>query len=187
MMHLRRAADHASYDTGLALHRKILECAGLSACRSISPNHCSDAWHDHFEVEPGHPQHRCTTISVAGHSLYERGDFAIQPGPGGVNDLSAAVYTQLDERRVKVTGSRFVADKVYRVKLEGAEQVGYRSIVLVGIRDPIMIHNLDPLIAEVRERAQTRFKIAENDVHLNFSIYGRDAVMGKLTDRDRRS
>jgi hypothetical protein len=44
------------------------------------------------------------------------------------------------------------------------------------------------LIAEVRERAQGRFKIAENDVHLNFSIYGRDAVMGKLEpDRDQVS
>jgi len=37
-----------------------------------------------------------------------------------MNDLTNAVFTQLDERRVKVTGSRFVRDETYRVKLEGA-------------------------------------------------------------------
>lgn len=170
------------YDRALALHcGKILECAGLSAvpCDLAEPL-IGRVRRDHFEVEPGHPQHHCTTVSVAGHSLYERGDFAFQPGPGGVNDLSAAVYTQIDERRVKVTGSRFIADKVYRVKLEGAEHVGYRSIVLVGIRDPIMIANLDPLIDEVRGRAEDRFQISAHSVHLNFSVYGRDAVMGAL-------
>jgi len=178
------------YDPGLALHYgKILECAGLSAvpCDLAEPL-IGRIRRDRFEVEPGDPRHRCTTVSVAGHSLYERGDFAFQPGPGGVNDLSNAVYRQLDERRVEVTGSRFVPDKVYRVKLEGAEHVGYRSIVLVGIRDPIMIANLDPLIAEVRGRAEDRFGITRNCVHLNFSIYGRDAVMGALEpDRARVS
>lgn len=170
------------YDVGLSLHcGKILECAGLSAIPvDLAEPLIGRVRRDHFEVEPGHPAHRCTTVSVAGHSLYERGDFAIQPGPGGVNDLTDAVYTQLDERRVKVTGSRFVRDKVFRVKLEGAEQVGFRSIVLTGIRDPIMIGHLDELIAEVRERAQARFQLAERGVHLNLSVYGRDAVMGKL-------
>ena len=178
------------YDIGLALHYgKILECAGLSAvpCDLAEPL-IGRIRRDHFEVEPGHPRHRCTTVSVAGHSLYERGDFALQPGPGGVNDLSNAVYRQLDERRVEVSGSKFIADKVYRVKLEGAEHVGFRSIVLVGIRDPIMIANLDPLIEEVRGRAENRFRIAAQGVHLNFSIYGRDAVMGALEpDRARAS
>ena len=178
------------FDVGLALHYgKILECAGLSAvpCDLAEPL-IGRIRRDHFEVEPAHPQHHCTTVSVAGHSLYERGDFALQPGPGGVNDLSNAVYRQLDERRVAVTGSKFIADKVYRVKLEGAEHVGFRSIVLVGIRDPIMIANLDPLITEVRARAEDRFQIAAKGVHLNFSIYGRDAVMGALEpDRARVS
>ena len=170
------------HDIGLALHYgKILECAGLSAvpCDLAEPL-IGRMRPDHFEVEPGHPQHRCTTVSVAGHSLYERGDFAFQPGPGGVNDLSNAAYRQIDERRVAVSGSRFIADKIYRVKLEGAEHVGYRSIVLVGIRDPIMIANLDPLFADVRARAEDRFRITEKGVHLNFSVYGRDAVMGAL-------
>jgi hypothetical protein len=170
------------YDAGLALHcGKILECAGLSAvpCDLAEPL-LGRVRRDHFEVEPCNPEHRCTTVSVAGHSLYERGDPCLQPGPGGMNDLTAAVFTQLDERRVKVTGSRFVPDAVYRVKLEGAEQLGFRSVVLVGIRDPFMIAALDVLFEHVRERAETRFGLSGKNISLNFSVYGRDAVMGKL-------
>ena len=170
------------YDPGLALHcGKILECAGLSAvpCDLAEPL-LGRMRRDHFEVEPCHPAHRCTTVSVAGHSLYERGDPCLQPGPGGVNDLTDSVFTQLDERRVRVSGSRFVPDATYRVKLEGAERLGYRTVVLVGIRDPHMIAALDRLFAEVRDRAESRFRLSGKGVHLNFSVYGRNAVMGKL-------
>jgi hypothetical protein len=170
------------FDAGLALHcGKILECAGLSAvpCDLAEPL-IGRIRRDHFEVEPCHPDHRCTTVSVAGHSLYERGDPCLQPGPGGMNDLTNAVFTQLDERRVKVSGSRFIPDKTYRVKLEGAEHLGYRSVVLVGIRDPFMIRALDGLFEHVRERAESRFALSAKGVQLNFSVYGRDAVMGNL-------
>ena len=170
------------YDRGLALHcGKILECAGLSAvpCDLAEPL-LGRMRRDHFEVEPCHPAHRCTTVSVAGHSLYERGDPCLQPGPGGMNDLTHTQFSQLDERRVKVTGSRFIPDKVYRVKLEGAERLGFRSVVLTGIRDPYMIAALDGLFTEVRERAEKRFRLSDKGVHLNFSVYGRDAVMGRL-------
>lgn len=170
------------YDKGLALHcGKILECAGLSAVPyDLGEPMIGRLRRDHFVVEPGHASHRCTTVSVAGHSLYERGDPCIQPGPGGINDLTDARFEQLDERSVRVTGSRFVPDAVYRVKLEGAEQVGFRSIVMVGIRDPIMIRELDPLLAETRERAEGRFGLQQSGIHLNFRVYGRDAVMGPL-------
>src|SRR6185436_1916038 len=159
------------YDPGLALHcGKILECAGLSAVPvDLAEPLLGRVRRDHFEVEPCHPAHRCTTVSVAGHSLYERGDPCLQPGPGGVNDLTDSVFTQLDERRVRVSGSRFVPDATYRVKLEGAERLGYRTVVLVGIRDPHMIAALDRLFAEVRDRAESRFRLSGKGVHLNFS------------------
>jgi hypothetical protein len=170
------------FDTGLALHcGKILECAGLSAIPyDLGEPMLGTVHADSFVVEPGNPHHRCTTVSVAGHSLYERGDFEFQPGPGGMNDLSQAVFEQLDERRVRVRGSRFVPDARYRVKLEGAEQVGFRSIVMVGIRDPIMIRELDPLLGETAERAEGRFGMKAQGISLRFRAYGRDAVMGPL-------
>ncbi len=169
------------FDKGLSLHcGKILECAGLSAIPyDLAEPLLGRVRHDHFEVEPCHSDHRCTTVSVAGHSLYERGDPCLQPGPGGMNDLSDATFTQFDDRRVKVTGSRFVPDAVYRIKLEGAQRVGFRSIVMVGIRDPIMISQLDSILAEARTRSEDRFS-ASTGIHLNYRVYGRDAVMGAL-------
>src|SRR5436190_20743502 len=169
------------FDKGLSLHcGKILECAGLSAIPyDLAERLLGRVRHDHFEVEPCHTDHRCTTVSVAGHSLYERGDPCLQPGPGGINDLSDATFTQFDDRRVKVTGSRFVPDAVYRIKLEGAQRVGFRSIVMVGIRDPIMISQLDAILAEARTRSEDRFS-ASTGIHLNYRVYGRDAVMGAL-------
>jgi Acyclic terpene utilisation family protein AtuA len=171
------------FDPGLALHcGKILECAGLSAIPyDLGEPMVGAIGRDSFVVEPGNAHHRCTTVSVAGHSLYERSDFEFQPGPGGVNDLSGARFEQIDERRVRVRGSRFVPDRVYKVKLEGAERVGFRSIVVVGIRDPIMIRELDPLLEETRARAEERFGgLRAQGIHLRFRAYGRDAVMGPL-------
>jgi len=170
------------YDPGLALHcGKILECAGLSAIPyDLGEPMVGCLRRDHFVVEPGNAAHRCTTVSVAGHSLYERGDFELQPGPGGVNDLSQASFEQVDARSVRVRGSRFVPDRVYKVKLEGAEPLGFRSIVMVGIRDPIMIRALDGLLADTAERAEQRFGMAAGGMRLRFRAYGRDAVMGPL-------
>lgn len=170
------------FDQGLALHcGKILECAGLSAIPyDLGEPMVGVLRQDHFVVEPGNPKHRCTTVSVAGHSLYERGDFELQPGPGGVNDLSDTSFEQIDARSVRVRGSRFVRDKVYKVKLEAAEQLGFRSIVMVGIRDPIMIRELDGLLAETQERAEQRFGMQAGGMRLRFRAYGRDAVMGPL-------
>ncbi|HEY8612815.1 MAG TPA: acyclic terpene utilization AtuA family protein, partial [Roseomonas sp.] len=170
------------FDQGLALHcGKILECAGLSAIPyDLGEPMIGTVHRDNFIVEPGNAHHRCTTVSVAGHSLYERGDFEFQPGPGGMNDLSGTSFEQMDERRVRVRGSRFVADPVYKVKLEAAEQLGFRSIVMVGIRDPIMIRELDPLLEETAQRAEERFGLRAQGIHLRFRAYGRDAVMGPL-------
>ena len=169
-------------DAGLALHcGKILECAGLSAIPyDLGEPMIGRVREDHFEVEPGNADNRCTTVSVAGHSLYERSDPFLQAGPGGVNDLTHATFEQLDARRVKVTGSRFVKDSRYRVKLEGAERIGYRSIVIVGIRDAVMIRELDGVIAHARERAEQRFGTRSDGVSMMFRVYGKDGVMGAL-------
>ena len=42
----------------------------------------------------------------------------------------------------------------YSVKLEGAAIVGYRTIFIGGIRDPILIGQLDSYLATIRKRAE---------------------------------
>ncbi len=170
------------FDPGLSLHcGKILECAGLSAVPyDLGEPMIGRVREDHFEMEPGNPESRCTTVSVAGHSLYERSDPFLQAGPGGINDLTHATFEQAGSRIVRVRGSAYIKDSGYRVKLEAAEQVGYRSIVVVGIRDAVMIRELDHVFDHVRERAEERFGLAGNGISLLLRTYGRDGVMGSL-------
>ncbi|MCK8828271.1 DUF1446 domain-containing protein [Natroniella acetigena] len=168
---------------GLALHMgKIMECASIAA----NPGSGSDAMFgilrdDHFLLEPLNPKRRCTTTSVAAHTLYEKTNPTKLHGPGGIIDLSETEFEQYDERTVKVSGSKFIADQDYTVKLEGAKLVGYRTVSIAGTRDPIMIEQLDHIIEVVEDTVKDNFvDLAADDYHLLFRIYGRDGVMGQL-------
>lgn len=170
------------YDTGLALHMgKILECASIAA----TPGSGSDCMfgylgEDYFKLEPLNPIRKCTTLSVAAHTLYEKTNPYVLPGPGGVIDLHDAKFEQVTDSMVKVTGSRFVPSEAYTIKLEGAKKVGYRTVSIAGTRDSIMISQIDEIIEEVRERVQDNFKEADFQYYLDFKVYGKNAVMGSL-------
>lgn len=170
------------FDKGLSLHMaKILEC-GAIAC---DPGSGSDVVlgtlrDDHFIVEPMNPERRATVQSIAAHSMYEKSDPTRLHGPGGYVDLRDVEFTQLDERRVAVSGSKWVADPVYRIKLEGASRVGFRTVAIAGIRDPAALARLDELLAETRRQTAVNFPALDLDRCLHFRVYGRDGVMGDL-------
>lgn len=167
------------FDKGLALHLgKILECAAIAAL----PGSGSDSMlgvlrKDHFEIEPLSDQRVCTTLSVAAHTLYEKSDPYHLPGPGGALDLTDCQFTQIDERTVRVSGTRFVPTESYFVKLEGAKKVGYRTISIAGISDPIMIEKIDEILEGVKERVEDNFKeTGFGAFTLNFNVYGKNGV-----------
>ena len=171
------------FEMGLALHLgKILECASIAA----DPGSGSDSMFgilrkDHFILEPLNPKRSCSTTSVAAHTLYEKENPAKLHGPGGVLDLAQVEFSELDQRRVKVSGSRFIKDESYKLKLEGAKKIGYRTLSIAGTRDPLMIKELDNTIAEVKISVKDNFKqLEKKDYQLLFKIYGRDGVMGEL-------
>jgi hypothetical protein len=171
------------FNPGLALHMgKIMECASIAA----DPGSGSDSMFailkdDHFILEPLNKERKCTTTSVAAHTLYEKTDPYKLAGPGGIIDLSESEFEQIDERRVKVSGSKFIADKNYTLKLEAAKEVGYRTISIAGIRDSIMIKNLDHIIDEVKASVIDNFDYLKKDEYqLLFKVYGKNAVMGNL-------
>ena len=170
------------FDAGLALHMgKILECASIAA----TPGSGSDCMfgylgEDNFRLEPLNPIRKCTTLSVAAHTLYEKTNPYILPGPGGILDLQDTKFHQETDNIVKVTGSKFVPSDVYTVKLEGTKKVGYRTVSIAGTRDSIMISQIESIIQEVRDRVKDNFKDADYKYHLDFKVYGRDAVMGSL-------
>jgi len=170
------------FDKGLALHMaKILECAAIAA----EPGSGSDAMigtlrRDHFLVEPLNPDRVCTTTSVAAHSLYEKSDPLRLYGPGGIVDLTDVKFEQHDERTVKVSGSKYVPDPSYKIKLEGSKRTGYRTICVAGVRDPGTIRCIDDLIGEARREVADKYSEHADSYELMFHVYGRDGVMGEL-------
>ena len=168
------------YDRGLALHMaKILECGAIAA----DPGSGSDALlgtlrEDHFLLEPLNPERRCTVQSVAAHSLYEKSHPLKLFGPGGHVDLSDARFEQVNDRTVRVSGSRYVEAPRYQLKLEGVRRCGFRCISVAGVRDPVAIREIDTLIAAAREAVDARYPDANH--RLEIRRYGKDGVMGAL-------
>jgi len=170
------------YDPALCLHLgKILECAAIAA----TPGSGSDCMFgyigtDYFRVRPLNPDRKCTTLSVAAHTLYEKSDPYILHGPGGHLDLTGCVFVQESDTTVRVSGTKFVPSKDYAVKLEGARPMGYRTVSIAGVRDPIMIRQIDTIVAGVRERVADNVRESDMDYRLHFHIYGKNGVMGAL-------
>ena len=173
----------AGLPVGLAVHMgKILECAAIAA----SPGSGSDCMlaaleRDSFIVEPTNKARRCTITSVAAHTLYEKSDPTHLPGPDGVLDLSDCHFEAVSSGAVRVTGSRFVPAAEPWLKLEGARRIGFRTIAVAGVRDPIMIRAMEEVTAGVKQRTADNFRdLAAEDYALRFIVYGRDGVMAEL-------
>ena len=87
---------------------------------------------------------------------------------------------------MRVRGSQFhPADRV-TIKLEGAELLGYQSIIIGGVREPYIIRQLDAWLAGMQanfdERVRELFngRVGADDYSIHARVYGRDGVMGKL-------
>ncbi len=169
------------FDKGLALHMgKILECAAIAS----SPGSGSDCmfgtiYEDRFVLQTLNPDRHCTTLSVSAHTLYEKTNPYILPGPGGIIDLHLTTFTQLNEDEVEVKGSVFIPSDPYYIKLEAAKCVGFRTLSIAGVRDPIFIREIDSILENVTKRVKDNFRDLA-DYQLNFKIYGKDGVMGAL-------
>lgn len=165
------------YDPGLALHLgKILECAAIAA----TPGSGADCVlgileEERFVLQPLSDR-RFTPTSVAAHTLYEKSDPGRLPGPGGTLDLRDVAFSDIGQGRVAVNGSRFVPSDGYWLKVEGARKLGFRSIAIGGVRDPVMIAAIDTVLPEVRAQVETM--MPANGGTLHFHVYGQDGVMG---------
>lgn len=173
------------FDPGLAWHAgKILECGAASA-EPVVAGDCIlvTLRDDHFLVEPLNPALRHTVLSTSAHSLYENADPYCLYEAGGMMDLSASRYAQVDERRVRVSNSKFIPAEKYQVKLESVAKAGYRTISIMGTRDPLLIDQIDHYIEIVRNTVHNRVNDAYKgemtaaDYILNFRVYGLNAVM----------
>lgn len=167
------------FDKGLALHLgKILECAAIT-CLPGSGSDCMFGYlrEDGFILEPLSPLRKCTTLSVAAHTLYEKTNPYELPGPGGKLNLYNTKFEQIEDNKVFVTGTKFEPTDGYFVKLEGVRSVGFRTISCAATKDPIMIEKIDSIVESVKQRVADNFKHYGMEFFLDFKIYGKNGVM----------
>ncbi|KIL35597.1 3-methylaspartate ammonia-lyase [Cohnella kolymensis] len=171
------------FDTALAYHLgKILECSALCA----EPGTTKDCIlgilkKDSFIVKPLNDSRRCTAVSVAAHTFYEKDHPYILHGPGLVLDLEDCVFTEIEEDSVEVRGSRIVETPVYKIKLEGAMKVAYRTFVVAGVRDPMLVSRIEEVEELVRQQVIEYYgEIPPEEYQINFINYGLNGVMGEL-------
>ncbi len=175
------------FSKGLAIHLgKILEC-GAIASEPGSGRDClfGILKKDHFLVFPTNPARRCTRISVAAHSLYEKEDPLKLWVTDGCIDISQVKFEELDERTVKVSGSRFIPKKTTHLKCEGVRFMGFRFVCIAGARDPSFISSLLELEAQVKGEVEENFPDVKEgiDYSIRFVNYGIDGVMGEFEPR----
>jgi hypothetical protein len=107
-----------------------------------------------FYVEPMQPDVQCTPYTVSAHLIYEKVDPYRITEPSGTIVAKDAVYTQVNDRTVYVTGTKFEHAKQYTMKLEGARPTGYQSISLFGIADRQVMADPEIWIKNVSAHAE---------------------------------
>ena len=176
------------FPSGVAWHAaKILECGAASVTVRRHPDGMM-AWirKDHFVVEPPNPDYVCTPQSIASHTLYENAHPFHLLEPSGLLDVTNARYEASNDRAVRVWGSEFVPAETYTVKLEAAELVGYQSVIIGSIRDPIMIRQLQDWLAGMQERLDQRIRGSFDGMEMGkdyqffIRVYGLNGTMGPL-------
>jgi hypothetical protein len=137
-----------------------------------------------FTVIPLHPKAAATPTSVAAHMIYENADPYSLREPTGTLDTSLATYTAVDDRTVRVEGSRFEPADQTTTKLEGSRIAGYETISLVGIADPAVLSRvgewLSDLVTAVNDRVRDVLHLDADRYQIGVRCYGQDAILGPL-------
>lgn len=166
---------------------KIAECGALCSSHPTTGVVLVEFDTDGFTVEPMAAAARCTPHSVSAHMLYENSDPLTLYEPGGRLEVDGARYEQLDDRRVRVTRSRWVDEERYTVKLEGARAAGFQTTMMAVLRDARYVANarqwVDGLQAFAIEQIATRMGLDAGSYQLEFRLVGIDAALGALENR----
>lgn len=136
---------------------------------------------DGFNVEPADPKTKALVSGVSAHLLYENKSPWRLTEPGGELDVTKAVYQQLTESKVRVTGSVWES-KPYTMKLEGATGDLFQSLLIVGIADPKVLAEPevfhDHMLKRLKERVTKSLGIAESEFDISLRMYGYNGVSG---------
>jgi hypothetical protein len=158
---------------------KTAECGGLCTTKTRQGGVMLSIDAGGFDVEPLHADNSCTPYSVSAHMLYENSDPYELKEPGVLLNARNAVYTAIDDRAVRVTGSSHEV-KPYTMKLEGSGAIGFRTMVFSAIADPKVLANLDTWLRRLRDQLTTGIasilEYASEEYDLDIRPYGSHAL-----------
>jgi hypothetical protein len=163
---------------------KIVECGGQCTDNPRAGGVLATIDAGGFTIEPLDPGAACTPILVAAHMLYETADPFEMREPDGTLDVRDAVYTAVDDRIVRVEGSRFHVADQHTIKLEGARITGYETMSFSAIRDPLVLADIDEwaslMRAVITQRVSQTLGLADDEYAFDLRLYGHNAVLGEL-------
>lgn len=165
---------YEGYDPGLAFHMaKIMECGAMCS----EPVAAADVmqgymYKDYFELRPANPIRRCRAERAAAHTMYEQTNPYMIYEPDGAVDLRASRYEQIDDRTVRISGSVFSEASEKTLKLEGVKRVGYRTVCIGGIYDPMTIRRMEDIQRTVTDFIAENAAISPKLYELQFRTYG---------------
>ncbi|MGD1823609.1 MAG: acyclic terpene utilization AtuA family protein [Pleomorphochaeta sp.] len=178
------------FDPALSYHLgKILECGAL-CCDPGTTKDCmmGELHKDYFDIFAPNKKRKCSPTSVAAHTFYEKDHPYLLHGPGIIQDLSECEFIKIDDNRVRVKGSKLTKTDIYKIKLEGARKVAYRTFVIAGVRDPLLIKQIEEVEELVKESVITQYSEVDNDSYkIEFYNYGKNGVMGDLETNNSNS
>ena len=159
---------------------KIAECGSMCTSNPLGGGLFITFDDDSFTVEPTADESLCTVESVSAHMLYENSDPYKMTEPSGMIDTYESVYKQIDERKVKVTGSKFIKAEKYTMKLEGSGPVGYQTISFVGIQDKRIMKDPMKWINNLASFIQDKLDSINIEGNYSYALkpYGWNAVSG---------
>lgn len=159
---------------------KITECGGICAL----PKGCSmiaTIRQESFDLTPLSPEKRYTPLSVAAHILYGKTRPNLLPGPGSVLKSDRAQFEQITEKTCRVSCAEFIK-KPFQIKLKGVTHLGYRTIFIGGIRNLILISQIDNFLEHVRTYTKGLFPKPDKSEKYQqiYYVYGKNSVMRLL-------
>ncbi|MFI6093118.1 acyclic terpene utilization AtuA family protein [Streptomyces sp. NPDC051218] len=171
-------------DPGLTWHMaKTIECGAACAIPPSANGLLVTLRDDHFDVTTLANGSRLTPRSVAAHTLYENADPFHIAEPSGVLDSTDATYEAVDDQTVRVRGARYIPADIYTNKLEGAELVGYQTVIIGGVRDRVVIDTLPKLLPMAKQYFDAKILDVFNgavdpaDIDIDYRLYGAGAVL----------
>ena len=173
---------------GIAWHgAKVAECGALCSTNPLSGCIQIDFHENYFEIEPLDPLAKCTPHSVSAHMLYENSDPFILYEPGGHLDVSKATYEAVSDRKVRVTGGKWIPSPNYCVKLEGVRIAGYQTISLVLVRNIHYVRNINTWVNSLKlfleKSIMEKFALETNSFFIDFRLIGSEGTLGSLENQ----